>query len=201
MTNVIKAVVGSKNPIKVAAAKQALALVYPDHTIDCIGISAPSGVAEQPMTEAETLLGAENRVQYCRSQEQADFYIAIEGGVDKFAHGVSAFAYIVIEKTENQSEQLEQNLETPDCHQLSNTTTKSIGRSADLPLPLPVYDALVAGEELGDVMDRLFNTKNIKQQGGAMGLLTNNLATRGDTYQQAVILALAPFIKPLLFNQ
>jgi non-canonical (house-cleaning) NTP pyrophosphatase len=50
-------------------------------------------------------------------------------------------------------------------------------------------------------MDRLFNTNNIKQKGGAIGLLTNGLATRESVYRQATLLAMAPFIHSDLYNQ
>ena len=63
-----------------------------------------------------------------------------------------------------------------------------------------MYQALLAGEELGHVMDRLFNTNNIKQKGGAIGLLTNGHETRESNYTQALILAMAPFIHPELFD-
>ena len=49
-------------------------------------------------------------------------------------------------------------------------------------------------------MDRLFNTKNIKQQGGAIGLLTQHKATRESTYTQGLILAMAPLLNPALFE-
>lgn len=49
-------------------------------------------------------------------------------------------------------------------------------------------------------MDRLFNTNNIKQKGGAMALLTNNLVTREGVYQLALLTALAPFVNPELFE-
>ena len=175
----IKVIIGSKNPVKINATQAALALAYPQAQIECLGVNAPSGVADQPMTEPETLLGAENRVQYCQQHYDADFYVAIEGGVDHFSYGSATFAYIVIASQEQQS----------------------IGRSANLPLPGVVHQALEQGQELGDVMDKLFNTNNIKQKAGAMGLLTNDLATRGDSYQQALILAMAPFLHQNLFSQ
>ena len=68
-----------------------------------------------------------------------------------------------------------------------------MGRSANLPLPETVYASLTAGEELGDVMDKLFDTHNIKQKGGAIGLLTNHLATRQSVYELAIILTMAKF--------
>ncbi len=178
----IHVVVGSTNPVKVQAAKSALEQLFPHSDIHCHGSHAPSGVADQPMTAPETLQGAINRVEYCQSApeiEKADLYIAIEGGVDNFTYGPATFAYVVI------------------AHQ----SQRLVGRSALLPLPPIIYNALNEGEELGDVMDRLFNTKNIKQQGGAIGLLTRGAATRESTYTQALILAMAPLLNDELYRR
>lgn len=174
----LKIIVGSKNPVKINATKLAFAQLYPECEIDCQGVKAPSDVAEQPLTAAETLLGAQNRVRYCKAQIAADFYVAFEGGVDRFDYGPSTFAYVVI----------------ADHHK------ESVGRSAILPLPEKLYQALCDGEELGPLMDRLFNTENIKQKGGAIGLLTNGLETREGNYRQAITLAMAPFLHAELFS-
>jgi non-canonical (house-cleaning) NTP pyrophosphatase len=45
-------------------------------------------------------------------------------------------------------------------------------------------------------MDELFGTQNIKQAGGAIGLLTQHKLSRSSVYQQALILALIPFLTP-----
>lgn len=172
-------IVGSNNPIKINAVHNALSTIFPDIEFQCSGTDAPSGVADQPMTAHETLLGAQNRVSYIQQHHQADWYVAIEGGVDNFDYGAATFAYIVI------------------AHQ----DKSSIGRSANLPLPNVVYQALCDGEELGHVMDRFFDTENIKQKGGAMALLTNDNVTREGVYQQAIMTALAPFLNPELFQQ
>ena len=174
----IKIVVGSKNPVKISAAKTAIFDMLALKEVECVAVDAPSSVAEQPMTTEETQRGAINRVKYCQQYIQADFYVAIEGGVDQFEYGPATFAFVAIAS----QEQL------------------SIGRSCNLPLPPLVYQALENGEELGHVMDRLFNTDNIKQKGGAIGLLTNGLATRQGVYRQATLLAMAPFINPDLYH-
>jgi non-canonical (house-cleaning) NTP pyrophosphatase len=49
-------------------------------------------------------------------------------------------------------------------------------------------------------MDRLFNTTNIKQAGGAIALLTHNAETRESSYRQALILAMAPLLHPELYR-
>ena len=180
MQNKLSVIVGSKNPVKVSAAKDTLSLLYSETDIDEKGVNAPSGVADQPMDEEQTRLGAINRVVFCREHYQADYYMAMEGGVHLFDFGPATFAYVAIAS--------------------DNRPTPSIGRGALLPLPYSVYEALQAGEELGHVMDRLFNTDNIKQKGGAIGLLTNHVATRQSNYTQALILAMAPFLHPEFFS-
>ncbi|MBD1583192.1 inosine/xanthosine triphosphatase [Pseudoalteromonas sp. S16_S37] len=174
----IKVLVGSQNPVKINAAKSVFERYYPDHQVDCQGLRAPSGVPDQPLGEDETRFGAQNRVAYLQAHHQADFYCAMEGGAYQFSYGPATFAYVVI----------------------ANNQHTSVNRSSNLPLPQPIYDALVAGEELGPVMDKVFNTDNIKQKGGAIGLLTNHVATRESTYTQALTLAMAPFLHPHLYS-
>ena len=151
----LRITVGSHNPVKIDAAKQAISLLLPNAEIICQGMHANVDASFA-----------------------ADLYIAMEGGVDNFEHGPATYAYMAI------------------IYQ----GKVSIGRSAQLPLPQAVYQALEQGEELGHVMDRLFNTVNIKQKGGAIGLLTDGKATRGSIYTQALILAMAPFLNPQVFN-
>ncbi len=179
----IRITVGSQNPVKISAAHNAIAILFPGAEVISQGTHAPSGVADQPMTDEETKQGAINRARFCQQQAnideqlQADLYMAMEGGVDSFEHGAATFAYMAIIYQDN----------------------LSLGRSAQLPLPNHVYQSLKAGQELGDVMDALFNTVNIKQKGGAISLFTAGKATRESVYTQAIILAMAPFVNPEQF--
>jgi inosine/xanthosine triphosphatase len=173
--------VGSLNPVKINAALETLSDTL-DEAFEVEGISVPSGVSDQPMTEEETRAGAINRVKNLLalhdSLEGDAWYVAIEGGVDVFEDGPATFAYVVI------------------YHQ----GHWSVGRSANLPLPVSVYQALQRGQELGDVMDALFGTQNVKQKGGAIGLLTHNHATRQSVYNVALTLAMAKFHYPDLYT-
>jgi inosine/xanthosine triphosphatase len=175
----LKILVGSLNPVKVNASRSAFATLFPGAIIECHGMDAPSQVAEQPMTDVETRQGAINRMRFCQQTQAADYYLALEGGVDNFDYGPATFAYVAIGHGER----------------------VAIGRGAELPLPPQVYRALMAGEELGHVMDRLFDTVNIKQQGGAIGLLTHGHATRQSNYTHAILLAMAPLLNAELYSQ
>lgn len=173
--------VGSQNPVKVNAALNTLCDTL-EQDFSAEAMSVPSGVPSQPMSEDETRFGAINRVEAMLELhdggEQNAWYVAIEGGVDVFEDGPATFAYVAI------------------YHQ----GHWSVGRSASLPLPVSVYQALQRGEELGMVMDKLFNTVNIKQKGGAIGLLTHNHASRQSVYEVALTLAMAKFHFPDLYT-
>lgn len=173
----IQLAVGSKNPVKINAVQRAFTSLFSQAEICCTGYSTASGVADQPMSWQETRQGALNRLSNLQGAVQADYYVAIEGGVHVFTDGPATFAFIAI----------------------SDGQRQSVGRSAQLPLPPQVYQALIAGEELGQVIDRLFNTDNAKQKQGAIGLLTQGHESRTSSYVQATTLALAPFLHPQLY--
>lgn len=160
--------VASANPAKIAAVEHCFSQVFPEHKLQIRGLACESGVRAQPLSAEETLLGAENRIAQLKQQIEADFYVAIEAGLD----GEMTFAWMVVHH--------------------GNQVGKA--RSASLMLPPAALALLAAGEELGDVMDKLFGTQNIKQAGGAIGLLTGNRLSRASVYQQALTLALIPFL-------
>ena len=162
--------VASTNPAKINAVREAFALAFPDSPCQITGFKTESGVAAQPMSAAETLRGADNRLVNLQLQTRADFYVAIEAGLDD---GMT-FAWM----------------------RISDGQREGRARSASLQLPALAVERLQQGEELGDVMDDLFGTQNIKQAGGAIGLLTQHKLSRSSVYQQALLLALIPFLSP-----
>jgi inosine/xanthosine triphosphatase len=173
----IKIVVASKNPVKLDAVKDGLSVLL-NETIEVLGVSVKSEVPDQPMSEAQTLLGAENRVKNALLEFPGyDFYIGIEGGVEDSVSGLMAFAWIVIRKNDK------------------------IGRArtAGFYLPPQVAELVHQGMELGDADDIVFAKQNSKQQNGAVGLLTNDVITRKSLYMPAVQMAFIPFLNPELY--
>jgi non-canonical (house-cleaning) NTP pyrophosphatase len=72
-------------------------------------------------------------------------------------------------------------------------------RTALFQLPREVQALVESGMELGDADDLVFGRQNSKQKSGAVGLLTHNRVTRRTLYEQAVVLALIPFINSDLY--
>ena len=98
---------------------------------------------------------------------KADFWVAIEAGIDEGA----TFSWVVIESREQRGE----------------------ARSATLPLPEIILNKVREGEALGPVMSQYTGIDEIGRKEGAIGVFTAGTLTRSGVYHQAVILALSPF--------
>lgn len=173
-----KVIVGSKNPVKIEAARTAFELIFPEDTFECIGHGAPSGVSDQPIGDEETLQGAENRAAACKEAfPEADFWIGLEGGNEEVNGHHFAMAWMVTMHGDG------------------------IGRGnvGAFPLPPKVVELVQQGMELGHANDIVFKSKESKKGIGASGLLTNELITRSDYYTRGVIFSLIPFINGDLY--
>lgn len=169
-----KVIVASLNPAKVNAVKSAFEASFSGEKFEFVGVSVASDVADQPMTNDETHKGALNRVTNAKAEYgDGDYYVGLEAGIEDNV----TFAWMVVESATHRGE----------------------SRSASLMLPPVVIEKLQYANELGDVMDEVFATENIKQKGGAISLLTHDLLTRSSVYHQALILALIPFVNPVHF--
>ena len=92
-----KVIVGSNNPIKLETTKEAFAVTFPDEVFEFITFAAPSNVPDQPMGQAETKQGAENRAKACLQEySDADFCVGLEGGLEKIDDNYWATAWMCI---------------------------------------------------------------------------------------------------------
>jgi len=179
---VSKIIIASTNPVKIQAALEGFQRMFPETPFEVQGISVPSGVSDQPMTDAETLRGALNRMaQAQRALPDADYWVGIEGGVEDRAGELEAFAWVVVTDRQRIG---------------TNRTGKS--RTATFYLPEETARLVRQGIELGHADDQVFGRANSKQQNGSVGLLTGDVIDRTAYYEQAVILALIPFKNPRL---
>lgn len=173
----LRVVVTSFNPVKIAAVKEAFLSQFPASETRILPVGVASGVADQPMTDDETRQGARNRVAAAKQRvPDADFWVGLEGGLDFVDGDLMAFAWMAVAGPGGRV-----------CET----------RSATLPLPPRVQALIAGGLELGEANDRVFSTLNSKQAGGAYGLLTGGLMTRESIYTQTLILALIPFVHEL----
>ncbi len=170
--------ISSKNPVKIEAVISAFEKVFVDKDFNFLSSNIKSGVSDQPFGNSETIKGAMNRAsKIAKLYPEADFCLGIEGGISTKNNELTAFAWIVIKSNDKISK----------------------AKTSSFELPRVVGELLKKGYELGEADDIVFKKKNSKQKNGAVGLLTNNIVTRKDLYEQAIILALIPHINESLY--
>ena len=170
--NAARIAVGSKNPVKLAAARAVVMRLVPDVTVEAVEV--PSGVPDQPFGDEETTRGAIARARAAREKLGADFGIGLEGGVVEMPDGsmrTCAWAAVV-----------------------SRSGRHGVGGSLAMPLPHSVAEMIRGGLELGHAMDRLTSQANTKHNAGAVGILTAGLVDRQAAYEVLVAYAMSVFL-------
>ena len=172
-------IIGSRNPVKLQSTDVAFQQVFGNRPI-VQSINVDSGVGTQPQGDDETYRGAYNRaINAKNAYPEADYWVGIEGGVDVINKDMASFAWVyIVDKHGNQGK----------------------AKTATFFLPSSISSLVNGGLELGEAGDQFFNKVNSKQNGGAVGLLTNGVVDRFELYMQGLILCLIPFIKQDLFN-
>lgn len=177
----MKIIITSTNPVKRNATLLGFTQMFPDIEWEIVEINVPSGVNDQPMTEAETLKGAAQRVENAvHNVPDADYWVGIEGGVQFVDNGeAEAFAWVIIRAKDGRVGK---------------------GRTGTFMLPYKLIELLKQGVELGEADDIVFKQQNSKQKGGTVGTLTRDVIDRTEYYRHAVIFALIPFTNPSLYS-
>lgn len=169
-----KVIVASQNPVKIEAAKRGFEQVFKGEEFVFEGVSAASGVSDQPFGAEETLRGARNRAQNaCAQVPGADFYIGLEGGVEQDGEDLYAKAWVSI---------------------LDANGRESHSSNGPFLLPPKVAKLVLVDKlELSDASDEVFHTESIGTKNGVVSVLTNGVMDRTDYYVHMVVLALIPF--------
>lgn len=173
-------VIASQNPVKVQAAQAGFQKLFPEDEFTFQGVSAPSGVREQPLSEAEAYLGVCNRIEAAQqAQPDADFWVGFEGGVEDKDSGMVSFSWVMVRGRSGQVGE---------------------SRTASLLLPPEVAKLIHDGRPLSDAADIIFNQTKTGSTNGVIGALTGDIITRTDVYRDAVIYALVPFKNQQLYT-
>lgn len=171
----MKVLVGSENPVKIEAVREAFSKFFDG--VEVVGIKINPRVPDQPIND-ETFEGAKNRaLELKRINEKknlkADFFVGIEGGIIKLHSRWFAFGVMCV---------------------IDKKGRVGYGTSPFFELPESVIEKLLKRIELGDVMDEIRGEHNTKQKDGAVGFFTHGRMKRKDFYVHGLVLALIPFI-------
>lgn len=178
----MKVLVGSANPVKIGAVRDAFEPYFPG--VEVLGLPVEPGVPAQPVGE-ETFTGAENRARALVALNAgeglgASFCVGLEGGISQMHGRWFAFGVLCIADAAGRL---------------------GFGLSPLFEMPPAMLADVLAGEELGHVVDRLSGDHNSKQKGGAIAFLTRGRVDRRTLYAQGLAMALAPFLnQEMYFN-
>lgn len=173
-----KVIIASHNPVKISAAEIAFSKAFPDEVFEFVGVDVDSGVPDQPVND-ETKKGAHNRIKHAQElEEDADFWVAMEGGIQEVGKDYYACAHLVIRGKQG----------------IEGESSAALFR-----LPPKVSELIRDGMELGSASDKVFNESNLKQKAGTVGILTNNIITRTDYYVHPMLMALIPFMNKEIY--
>src|SRR6478609_8505470 len=130
LTTATIVVVGSTNPVKIAAVMAVLERSGSHARVR--GLAVPSGVRDQPEGDAETIRGATQRAKTALEASDADFAIGIEGGIVEEAGYMRTCAWAAVATRDGRV---------------------GVGGSLAMMLPDRVATLVRGGIELGHAMD------------------------------------------------
>jgi inosine/xanthosine triphosphatase len=167
------AAIGSTNPAKIAAVREALAKLAPGCEVTAVDV--PSGVGHQPFGDTATRAGALERARKALVATGAEIAFGLEGGVELDGARVWLLSWVAA---------------------IDPAGREGYASGLRMLLPDALGAGLRAGEELGTLVDQLFGVKDSKSASGAIGLLTAGAVSRTDAFADLVAMSLAPWIHP-----
>ena len=179
--------IGSRNRAKVSAVRDAFLILQ--QTLPADFSKAPlfletdteTSIPDMPLSQNELMQGALERALFTYKQfETVDFALGLEGGVyrNKLYKAVFLQSWVYA----------------------FNGSHGYFGSSAALPLPDKIADALYKeGRELSEIIDIISGKTDVRSNEGAFGILTQNMITRSQSFETAVIAAMTPFFNPVFY--
>lgn len=174
----ITVAVGSTNPVKIRAVRKGFSRAFRGVQVTTADVS--SGVRDQPRTRLEALSGARNRAVAAKRKARSDFGVGIEAFVSHVSSHYFTQACCVV---------------------VGPDGSEGISFSTAIELPDVVAQKVKRGGEVGPVMDRVIGRKDTKKKLGIVGYLTKGALPRYTVYANAVVVALARYISPEIYNR
>lgn len=168
--------VGSLNRVKREAVVEVCRELFGDVTVRQHRID--SGVSHTPSTDEEMLRGAARRAEGAFQASRADLGIGLEGGIAPGPYGPLLKGWVVV-------------YDGADVFAASTPA---------MPFPRHLFERVLAGRELADVMDEASGKKDVRSNEGAFGVLTANRITRTQSFKLALYCALAPIANKGLYK-
>lgn len=173
--------VGSKNPCKVEAVREAFERIYGGVTIKSLKVETKP----QPIGVKETIRGAVKRgVKALELTPDATYGVGIEAGLIKVPYTITGY------------------FSTQICAIVDRELRVTLGSSSGFEFPVKAVEAVKEGEalEVEEVIEEITGVKAIGEKIGAIGFLSRNNIDRRTLSIESVICALIPRINKGLYS-
>lgn len=160
--------VGSTNPAKLNAVRQAIEQHYPQAEV--IGFDVQSGVSDQPFSDEETLEGSENRARaafaagitaHPKLTPETCLGVGLEGGVLEWRGEMWTTVWVTV---------------------VDSFGKTYSGNGARIKVPLVVAEPIHQGTEMGVVMEQLSGKLDVRKGQGMFGIVTQDFVSRVEEY-------------------
>ncbi len=172
-------VVGSANPVKEAAAKDAMGRFVPEVTTEAVDVD--TGVPEQPYDEE----GPRGATQRARAALEASEHEGLGVGIE---------AAIVTEDPSGQRHDVQY------CAIADAQGRVTLGAGPGFAYPPRVVEMLEEGATVGEAFREITGREDVGHREGAIGVLTRGGATREELTEWAVLSALVPRLRPSWYD-
>lgn len=166
-------VLASTNRAKLSATQAVMGRVWPD--ADVQGVTVSVDVPAQPIGDEATQAGAISRAKEAIRRNGADLGLGLEGGLRQTLAGWALCSWAAV---------------------VDSNGLVGVGGAGILLLPPSVVDRVLAGAELGPIMDELAQANETRHNLGASGILSGGLLDRRHIFEDALICALVPWLHP-----
>lgn len=169
-----KIIIASTNKVKVEVVQTAVNSLFPNNDFEIVSMDAEVDGVE-PFGEKALIEQIGEAINKSRKFDStAYFYVAMEGGVIETVLGMEELACVVIE---------------------DNSARRSVSKSVSFPIPPKVAEQVRLGVPFAEAVDAIYGTKDIKTNGGFIGLLTDKVVDKKSLYLQPTVVALSKFLK------
>jgi len=170
----LEVAVGSTNPAKVEAVRTVFSRAFDGVQVLPVPVALPAAIGEMPVGE-QVREGAIYRAR-AAAAAGGHFGVGLEGGVEFEGEACYLLNWVAVLRRRD--------------------GVLSTAPSGKLRLPDRYGRAIRAGRVLGDLMIEKVGRADVNANEGAVGYLTRGLVSRQRFFEEALALALAPFLSP-----
>lgn len=170
----MKIALASKSKTKEAVVIDSISKLFPGTTTIIESFNFEDWGAE-PVGEKALFDQIVNSIDKMKAERVApDFYVAMEGGVRETVNGMEEISCVTVE---------------------DRNSRRSVSWGVTFPIPEIVAIKVREGIPFAVAVDAVYSTNDIKNNGGFVGLLTNNIVDKKDLYFQPTVVAFSKFLK------